>query len=787
MKKTLLIAACLCMSVVSILHAQYKVTKISGRVKTAVGSYVKPGTELNPTDLVIFSSRKDKIWVIIPGKGEKIISPSPQAQSVITGLSQLLSDAAYDDVPTVSTRAAVSIIENIPGAITPEDEKIGKLIIEQENKFLFDPAQFSQSDGVFFLQIDANSQRSVRELKANGDTLIIHYTDFLSESDDPYKRYLLGYYDNTKGKSITVGYIRPYFDLTNEMEDIIANTVNTYKNENMPEDSLRIKAYNNVYSFTGKPNGILFTRLFEKYWQGNIQDTINEKHGRGNNFEETDFLSVPVLTQSATASRDALPSSYSLRQYAPPVGNQGEYSTCTAWASAYATRTIAFAVGHGYSINNEFDKIISNTFSPDFVYNNVQPSGDCNMFASLRKSLAFMADKGALLKKRDIFVCGTAYMNNDFDTAKNYRIKDYQRINDPRDSEESLIFKVKTLLVNKNAIAFGMHTPDSFAGRLESGIWLPTDADYKAIDSVRKKLLVTHDGHAMCLIGYNDDISGGSFEVMNSWGTNYGNKGFYWVNYHDFYLFVTEMYTVSDFGSTNTDSTNTLAKADSSAKARPVAIVSAASASTPTVAVEDTKPRLKGEMELMLLKPDRSFESIDVSERIVNTNGEAVDITPATVNYSYASFNVAKPLFSGNRYKIKFTLSQAAYIYLLSKDEKNNYTRLFPQKERNESPLINFTNATLYLPNEKQNYSLDDTPGRDKMCVLLSKSPIDIKALDEQVAQVGNNIYQTVRNSLASRLIEIGNVKYTNDSKIFFDSEVTDNNVLAFFIEINHL
>jgi C1A family cysteine protease len=571
------------------------------------------------------------------------------------------------------------------------------------------------------------------------------------------------------------------------MEDIIANTVNTYKNENMPEDSLRIKAYNNVYSFSGKPNGILFTSLFEKYWQGNIQDTINEKHGRGNNFEETDFLSVPVLTQSATASRDALPSSYSLRQYAPPVGNQGEYSTCTAWASAYATRTIAFAVSHGYSVNNGFDKIISNTFSPDFVYNNVQPSGDCSLFASLRKSLAFMADKGALLKKRDIFVCGTAYMNNDFDTAKNYRIMYLKRINDPLDSEQALIFKVKTLLVNKNAIAFGMHTPDSFTGRLESGIWLPTEADYKTIDSVRKKLLITHDGHAMCLIGYNDDISGGSFEVMNSWGTNYGNKGFYWVNYHDFYLFVTEMYTLNDFGAVSTNVANAVAKADSSTKAQPIIIASATSASnTPALVAVDTKPRLKGDMELLLMKPDRSFENIDVSERIVNANGEIIDITPATVN-GYASFNVAKPLFSGNRYKIKFTLSQAAYIYLLSKDEKNNYTRLFPQKERNESPLINFTNATLFLPNEKQNYSLDDTPGKDKMCVLLSKSPIDIKALDELVAQAGNNIYQTVRNNLAGRLIEINNVKYTNDNKIFFDSEVNDNNVLAFFIEINHL
>jgi hypothetical protein len=218
-----------------------------------------------------------------------------------------------------------------------------------------------------------------------------------------------------------------------------------------------------------------------------------------------------------------------------------------------------------------------------------------------------------------------------------------------------------------------------------------------------------------------------------------------------------------------------------------VAINSTSTTPTQPVVVVDTKPRLKGDMELMLLKPDRSYESIAVSERILNTNGDIVDINPSSVNKDYASFNVSKPLFSGNRYKIKFTLSQAAYVYVISKDERNNYSRLFPQKESNESPLINFTNATLFLPNEHQNYKLDDMPGKEKMCVLLSKSPIDIKSLDEQISLANNNIYQTIRSSLSARLVEITNVKYANDSKIYFDSAVTDDNVLAFFIEMNHL
>jgi len=812
MKKIIFILVCALISATSVLHAQYVVTKVSGRIKTGAGSYIRPGSAINETDILIFSSTKDKVWLIIPGKGEKMVTPSSQAQAVDNGISQLLSDATMSDIATVSLRAGVSIIENIPAAVVPEDEKSGKVIIEQENKFLFDTAQYPQGDngGTFFLQIDAASVKPVtHRLQSNGDTLVILYKDFLSESIDPYKRYELNYYSFRTNSGQVVAVINPYFDLTNEMEDIIANTVKTYKGQNMTVDSLKLKAYNNVYSFTGKPNGILFSTLFDKYWQGlDLSDTLNEgRHrARGNNFEETDFLAVPVLSGSVTASRAALPPNCSLRQYAPPVGDQKDYNTCSAWASAYATRTIAFAVSHNYTVNNDYEKIISNTFSPDFVYNNVQPSGDCNQTSSLKKSLNFIADKGVLLKKGTSFACGASYIINDFDSAKNYRIKDFQRINNPAtDSEASLVFKIKTLLANKNAIAFGMVTPDSFLGIQKSGEWLPTDADYKNIDSVNRKLLGHHDGHAMCVIGYNDDVSGGSFEIMNSWGPSAGNSGFYWINYHDFFLFAYEMYTVSDFGPTstsdvatpavNTSGTNkATAQTATPATATSVTVqsqspvaISTPGEATSVINTIDNSLRLKGEMELMLQKPDRSYEGIDVSERIINTTGQIVDLNPLSANYNYASFNVSKPLYSGNRYKIKFTLSQAAYIYVISKDDRNNYSRLFPQKDMNESPLINFTNATLYLPNERQNYKLDEVPGKEKMCVLLSKSPIDIKSLDQQVAIADNNMYQIISTSLVDRLIDIKNIKFTNNDRILFDSEVTENKVLAFFIEMDHL
>jgi hypothetical protein len=49
-------------------------------------------------------------------------------------------------------------------------------------------------------------------------------------------------------------------------------------------------------------------------------------------------------------------------------------------------------------------------------------------------------------------------------------------------------------------------------------------------------------GHAMCVIGYDDRKQ--AFQLMNSWGTDWGNNGVAWVRYADFKEFVREAYGI---------------------------------------------------------------------------------------------------------------------------------------------------------------------------------------------------------------------------------------------------
>jgi hypothetical protein len=43
------------------------------------------------------------------------------------------------------------------------------------------------------------------------------------------------------------------------------------------------------------------------------------------------------------------------------------------------------------------------------------------------------------------------------------------------------------------------------------------------------------NGHAMCIIGYDDTKFGGAFEIVNSWGNDWANDGFIWIRYNDIY------------------------------------------------------------------------------------------------------------------------------------------------------------------------------------------------------------------------------------------------------------
>ena len=208
-----------------------------------------------------------------------------------------------------------------------------------------------------------------------------------------------------------------------------------------------------------------------------------------------------------TRGESSLPSSHSLRIFAPPVQNQGATPSCISWATAYAGMTIVKRIEKG--------SLDVKPFSAMNLYNRVRPYDalyDCNAGSMFSSNIAMVKSKG--VKYDDEY---PEYCEN-LSTTLAYSNKLY--------SYEDLTitaWNIKYAIARNRPVMIGMKMySGEYWGTMsyhETGIW----------DG-------THTGslewnHGMLVIGYDDNKAGGAFLVMNSWGTDFGKDGYFWLKY----------------------------------------------------------------------------------------------------------------------------------------------------------------------------------------------------------------------------------------------------------------
>ena len=86
-----------------------------------------------------------------------------------------------------------------------------------------------------------------------------------------------------------------------------------------------------------------------------------------------------------------------------------------------------------------------------------------------------------------------------------------------RDDER--IIQIKKAIDEGYPVIFGTSIDRSFL-QVSNGRPIPKPSDMSAIIG----------GHAMLIIGYQKTLAGTNFEIVNSWGTGWGNKGFGWMS-----------------------------------------------------------------------------------------------------------------------------------------------------------------------------------------------------------------------------------------------------------------
>lgn len=259
-----------------------------------------------------------------------------------------------------------------------------------------------------------------------------------------------------------------------------------------------------------------------------MAQSVDLEYGMGC-LPETNVASIPKQAQLMERDFKELPSSFSLLKYCPTPQSQGQYGTCTSWATAYAFRTILDAIRYDWT---EKAKITQEAYSPLFIYAQIKSPYDseCHQGSHISEAMKRLRDVGAVKKYSFDVMCASSVSSSLMSSASINKISSFsclvaygQHVMEP--VKVSLI---KKALSEKQPVVIAMHVYPSFHNAKD--LW---DGNTAGLSGY----------HAMCVVGYDDNKYGGAFLIQNSWGERWGNGGYIWVKYLDFCKTVDQAYT----------------------------------------------------------------------------------------------------------------------------------------------------------------------------------------------------------------------------------------------------
>ncbi len=212
-----------------------------------------------------------------------------------------------------------------------------------------------------------------------------------------------------------------------------------------------------------------------------------------------------------------LPSSVDLSANFPPIGNQGSYGTCVAWAVGYNHKSFLEAWDDGH--RTTFTE--SQKFSPRYLFWSVPSASkgaDCNG-TGFEPAYDVLISNGIATMATSPYTglgdCSSSPSSSENTNANQYKIKSYREV-------DVNTQKIKEYLAQNRALSFGAKLGDNFMAANSSAVHSSDTYGYSG----------QHAYHAMTLCGYDDNKH--AFRIVNSWGTGWGDNGYLWVDY-DFF------------------------------------------------------------------------------------------------------------------------------------------------------------------------------------------------------------------------------------------------------------
>ncbi len=248
--------------------------------------------------------------------------------------------------------------------------------------------------------------------------------------------------------------------------------------------------------------------------------------------DEAAYDTVKQLPNYRDTKFSDLPNKVDLRPYAPIAASQGKIGSCVGWSLGYNALTIQQAIERGWYGKEE---VTHNAMSALFLYNQIK-LGDCYSGALMPTALEFLkihGDCSARFFDYDVNDCHKQPTYELQQSAREYTIKDYMALFGSREEPDIKVFKLKqSLAENKPPVVAMLLRRNIVHVNAETDyIWEPREGDTRF-----------WGGHALTVVGYDDGKR--AFEIMNSWGTRWGDQGFVWVKYEDMGRFCKYAYQI---------------------------------------------------------------------------------------------------------------------------------------------------------------------------------------------------------------------------------------------------
>jgi Bacterial Ig domain/Papain family cysteine protease len=218
--------------------------------------------------------------------------------------------------------------------------------------------------------------------------------------------------------------------------------------------------------------------------------------------------SIQVTVNTVVITPPILPASYQLAM--PPVSNQGSEGSCVSFAVGYAARSSE----QYYRKNATSYSLSSNIFSPEFLYNQIKASSSCSSGSSILGALEFLKSTGICTWQSMPYSssngCDLLPTSAQTTEAASFKITSYSGI------YTADLTSIKAMLSSNHPLIITFAVDQSFYNAGPDFIWKNYSSTIGAI-------------HGVAICGYDDAKH--AVKIMNSWGINWGDAGYSWIDY----------------------------------------------------------------------------------------------------------------------------------------------------------------------------------------------------------------------------------------------------------------